>query len=104
VSKLDFEDGLVIATNDEYAETLSALDGNLGDSPTFQSVVDDAADQDAVLYLDFDAIEDVVVEAMESQGSSDDDIANVKPLRAFGVSGGYQDGYAISTARLSVND
>ncbi len=104
VSKVDFDNGLAIATNDSYANTLADLDGDLGDSETFQSVVNDAATQDAVMYLDFDAIEDAVVESMQSSGESDDDIANVKPLRAFGISGGYDGEYVKSTARLSVND
>lgn len=100
----DFDDGLVVASNDDYADALADLDGGLGDDESFRSVVPDAADQQFVLYVDFDAIEDAVIEGVEASGAPADAPDNIRPLRAFGFSFGAEGDYATSTIRLSVND
>ena len=85
VSKVSFDDGIAIGTNDDYAQTLSDLGGDLGDSDQFESVTDDAASKEFVLYFDWDLVEDQILEAARNQGAPDDVIENLEPLRAFGI-------------------
>ena len=105
ISKTDTSDGFVLATNDSYAQEL-ATDGALGESSDFTSVIDDAADQEFVAYLDWDAIEDEVFKTMEasSTDASMQDIEdNLSALRAFGVSSGQDGDYVKTTFKVSVN-
>lgn len=104
INDATFDDGMAIGTNDDYAQVLADLDGSLGDSDTFTSVIDDAASKEFVMYLDFDSIEDQVIDAMESNGVGADEIANIEPLRAFGYSTEVDGDYTKAIFRLSVND
>ncbi len=103
-SKADADDGIVIASNDEYADELAALDGGLGDSDAFTSVVDDAADQQFVAFFNWDSIEPQVLDALESDGESQDVIDNLRPLQAIGMSADVDGNYASSSLQVSVND
>ena len=103
VSKKDLDDGLVVATNDDYADKLSQ-GGSLGDSDAFQSVTDDAQSKEFVLFFNFDAIEDQIVGALEADGAGSDDIDNVRPIQAFGLTAEVDGSYSVSTFRMSVND
>jgi len=100
----DFDDGLVVASNDDYADALAELDGDLGYDESFRSVIPDAQDQQFVLYVDFDAIEDAVLQGIDASGAPSDVEENLRPLRAFGISFGSDGDYGTSTIRLSVND
>lgn len=102
--KVDYDDGFVLATNSDYGAELADLDGGLGDSDTFQSVVDDAAGQELVVYFDWDQVEDQVVEGMREAGSSESDIENAKVLRAFGLTSQTEGDYTTYTFQMSVND
>lgn len=102
--KKDFEDGIAIATNDDYANTLGQLDGNLGDSDPFMSVVDNGAGQEFVMFFNFDAIKDQVVQAMHDDGVPQDVIDNIQPLQAFGITADVGGDYQHLTMRLSVDD
>jgi hypothetical protein len=113
-SKQDFDDGLAIATNDSYAGKLADLDGDLGDSQNFQSVVDDAAHKQFVLFFNWDLVEDQIlanvpdgyVSSELPSGEPDPDqsiAANLRPLRAFGLSGGVEGDYNVSTLTISVD-
>jgi hypothetical protein len=102
-SKVDFADGFVMATNDGYGKTLVDLDGNLGESEQFQSVVDDAANKELVAYFDWDMVQDQIVQAARENGATDDDIDNITPLRAFGYSSETVGDYTFSTFQMSVN-
>ncbi len=104
ISKVDASDGLAVATNDSYGDTLAKLDGSLGSSDQFTSVTDDAASQDLVLFFDFDAIEGEVVQAMQDDGVEQRVIDNVTPIRAFGVTSKADGHYTLATMRMSVND
>ena len=107
LSRHDTDDGMVIASNDDYAGTLAGNDGSLGDSETFRSVVDDAANKELVVYLDWDAIESRVLSSIaeDSSGSSNPRIAeNLMPLRAIGMSAEVDGNYTLSTLRVSLND
>ncbi|MBA3233326.1 MAG: DUF3352 domain-containing protein, partial [Propionibacteriales bacterium] len=104
VVKLETDDGIVLATNDEYAESLSSDDGALGGTDEFQSVTDDAQSKEFVLFFNFDAIEDQVVEAMQTEGDAQEVIDNITPLQAFGTTTEVDGDYTVTTFRLSVND
>jgi Protein of unknown function (DUF3352) len=103
-SKADFDRGLAIASNDAYAQALADLDGNLGDSKNFQSVIDDPADQDVVMFFNWDLIEDEVIDALGQFGAgSSKFVDNVRPLRAFGITADTQGDYAVSHLVVSVD-
>lgn len=102
--KRDADDGIVIASNDGYAERLAALDGGLGDSGEFQSVTDDAASKEFVLFFNWDSVEEQILQAAENNGAPPEVIENLRPLRAFGITAAVEGDYLISTYRLSVND
>lgn len=102
--KRDADDGIVIASNDGYAERLAELDGGLGDSGEFQSVTDDAAGKEFVFFFNWDSVEDQILQAAENTGTPPDVIENLEPLRAFGITADVEGDYLISTYRLSVND
>lgn len=102
--KHDADDGIVIASNDGYAERLATLDGGLGDSGEFQSVTDDAAGKEFVLFFNWDSVEEQILQAASNTGASPEVIENLRPLRAFGITAGVEGDYLTSTYRLSVND
>ncbi len=99
----DLDDGIVVATNDDYANKLSE-DGTLGDSAAFQSVTEDAASQEFVMFFNFDSVEDQVVQALEDDGTPPEVIENITPIQAFGITAGVEGDYAVTQVRLSVND
>ncbi len=102
--KVDADDGMAMATNDGYAKQLAGLDGNLGDTEQFQSVTDDAAGKEFVMFFNWDSIEEQIVQAAQNSGAPQEVIDNLRPLRAFGITSAVQDGHTISTLRMSVND
>jgi hypothetical protein len=105
-SKADFDRGLAVATNDSYAQTLADLDGDLGDSRNFQSVVDDAADQEVVLFVNWDLVEDEIIDTMGTVGGDGarEAIANIRPLRAIGIAADTHGAYTVSHLVVSVDD
>jgi hypothetical protein len=103
-SKADFDRGLAIASNDSYAQTLADLDGNLGDSQNFQSVIDDAADQDVVMFFNWDLVEDEIVQSIGQLGAGGSEVVdNIRPLRAFGITADTQGDYTVSHLVVSVD-
>lgn len=104
VVKVDVEDGMALATNDDYAKTLAGMAGNLGDSPEFQSVTDDAVDKEAVMFFNWDSVEEQILQAVQDSGAPQEVIDNLRPLRALGVTWSVEGGYTVGTLRLSVND
>jgi hypothetical protein len=104
LAKQDFEDGIAIASNDAYAGTLAELDGDLGDSDAFRSVVDDGASQEFVMFFNFDAIKGQVLKAMTEDGAPQEAIDNIRPLKAFGITSDVSGDYQHLTLRLSVDD
>ncbi len=99
-------DGLVLATNQAYADTLAA-NGDLGDSSTFSQAVPDAATASNVVYVDLDKAYDVV-SAFAATGSSDSGsqsgpLGVLAPMKAFGASVRQSDGYTSATLRLTFN-
>lgn len=102
--KKDFDDGIAVASNEAYADQLGRLDGNLGDSDAFTSVVDNGAAQELVIFFNFEAIKDQVLQAMVDNGSPQQAIDNVRPLKAFGITTNVEGDYQHLTMRLSVDE
>ena len=78
-------DFVAIGPSADWNDELKA-DGGLGDSATFKEVVSHADQASAILYLDFDADDNWLVEALEGAGAPDEVVDNVEPLAAFGMS------------------
>ena len=102
VVKKETDDGLVIASNDGYADKLSS-NGGLGDSDAFTSVVKDAASKESVVYLDFDAIEDQVLQAAQNAGAPAEVIDNLRPLQAIALTSEVDGAYTKTSLVVSVN-
>ncbi|MGH3500600.1 MAG: DUF3352 domain-containing protein [Nocardioidaceae bacterium] len=103
VTKKDFSDGVVVASNDSYADTLRKLEGDLGSDPAFTSVIDDAANKEFVLFFNFDAVEGPILQAAADSGAPQAVIDNLRPLQAFGVTQVVDGDYNKLTVTLSVN-
>ena len=102
-TKTETDDGLVIATNDSYADKLSG-DGSLGDTDAFTSVVDNGGDQEFVVFFNWDAVEDQALQAAQNSGAPQEVIDNLRPLQAIGLSSDTDGHYNNSTFVVSVND
>jgi hypothetical protein len=106
-SREDFDKGLAIATNDSYAGKLADLDGNLADSQNFQSVVDDAANKQFVMFFNWDLVEDEILQTLrgyDGLGGGMQKVAdNLEPLRAFGLTSGLDGDYIVSELTVSVD-
>ncbi|MDQ3627721.1 MAG: DUF3352 domain-containing protein [Actinomycetota bacterium] len=98
LSTRDTDDGLVLASNDDYADQL-ADGGSLGDSATFQAAVPDASEAEVVFYLDFDRLRTVV----EDFGGSED-VEQLASLKAFGVSSTQDDDTTAVSFRMVFED
>jgi hypothetical protein len=104
ISKKDFADGIALASNDAYANTLAGLGGTLGDSDAFNSVVDDGSSQEFVMFFNFDAVKDQVLKTMSDAGVPAAAMDNLRPLKAFGITTHVDGSYQHLTMRLSVDD
>jgi hypothetical protein len=89
-------DAIVIGPNADFRDEVLG-DGGLAGSDSFESVVPDADDVAAVLFLDLDKLASFITEGM-----GDDELAdNLKPLDALGMSAWEDDG--VSHARLRIS-
>jgi hypothetical protein len=88
------DDGMVIATTQDYADTLESGDGGLGDSPAFGRAVPDVSSASAVAWLDFSAISGPL--ALAEPDAAD----LIDPLESFGVTVSPDDGGTAIRARL----
>jgi hypothetical protein len=101
--KKDTDDGIVIASNDGYAGKLSE-NGSLGDSDAFTSVVDDAADKELVMFFNFDAVEDQILQAAEEAGAPVEVTDNLRPLQSVAITSETDGKYTNGSMVISVND
>ena len=101
--KKETSDGLVVATNDSYADALAGS-GGLGDSDAFTSVVSEAASQEFVLFFNFDQVEDQVLQAARSAGAPSEVIDNLRPLQALAITANTEGSYLHGSLVVSVND
>jgi hypothetical protein len=102
-SKKDADDGIVIASNDAYADELAELNGNLGETDAFQSVIDDGASKQFVAFFNWDSVEPQIVEAMQGDGEDQEVIDNLKALQAIGISQDIEGSYSTISMQVSVN-
>lgn len=76
-------DSVSVGFSSELRDQL-AKGGKLGDDPDFKAVVPEADKASSVLYVDLDLLKS----ALEKFSGGDQELAdNLKPLRAFGISG-----------------
>jgi hypothetical protein len=101
--KKDTDDGLVIASNQRYADSLAGK-GDLGDTDAFTSVVDNGAGQEFVLFFNFDEVEDQIVQAAQDGGAPAEVIDNLRPLQAVAITSDTDGPYTKSSLVISVND
>lgn len=86
------EDGRVVLGLDEsWVDELAEEDGGLGEDDRFGAAVPDAEGADSLLFIDADALVELVGETVPD---SDDDevLANLEPLQALGLSSTFDDG------------
>jgi hypothetical protein len=77
----DSDDGLVVASNEEYAQML-AEGGDLESADGFDTAVPDASESSVAFFLDLDRLAD----AMAADDSASEDLETVEPMRAMGAS------------------
>ncbi|HEX3930625.1 MAG TPA: DUF3352 domain-containing protein [Nocardioides sp.] len=75
--------------------------GDLGGDGTFSDVVPDAANANAVLYVNVDALQATIDKA--SSGDDPEGLANLTPLRALGISSWLDDGVARFSLKVSTD-
>ena len=98
------EDGRVVLGLDEaWAEEVAAADGTLGDDERFQRAVPDADGVDGLLFLDADALVEVVRGSMPA-GEDDEVLDNLEPLQALGLSASTEDGTSRLVLRVTTDD
>jgi hypothetical protein len=97
----DSGDGLVvIGPSEEYRKQVLS-GGGLGDDETFRDAVPDAADANSLFYVDVDALEPSLTKLAGSENA--DDLANLTPLRAFGISSRTGDGVIHFSFKVTTN-
>lgn len=92
----DTDDGVVIASNDGYASTLTEGGGDLGDDEKFTTAVPEADDAVNVVYVDLDRIGTLAAAMGE-------DIDPIGPMEAFGLSTYEEGDHTHMSARLTFN-
>jgi hypothetical protein len=92
------EDGMVVASSEEYASALISGDGGLGSDPTFQEALPDAGDASYLMWVDFSAVSSFVALAAPEAGGV------VEPLEALGVTVTPRDDGSLARARLVFGD
>ncbi len=104
VAKVDASDGIAVATNARYAKVLAGLSGGLGESPGFQSVVQNAANMEFVAYFNWNSVEQTIVSALHNSGAPQQVIDNLRPLRAIGATSVVSGHYTVGSIKVSVDD
>jgi hypothetical protein len=94
------DDGLVVASNQEYADEVAA-GGSLGDSDAFQTAVPDADDSVGVLYVDLDKVHEVVERFSADDEGAQQTARYLEPLQAAGFSVAQKDGHIDTVLRLT---
>ena len=91
----DSDNGLVVASNQDYAQML-AEGGDLASADGFDTAVPDASTASVAFYLDFDRLSD----AMAQDDASSDDLDTIEPMKALGATLTQVDGGQRLTMRL----
>jgi hypothetical protein len=96
--------GVVAALNRAYAGELTES-GSLADTNVFQTAVPDADEAQSVFFLNFDMLEQPVLDLMRQGGAADREVEdNLTKVEAIGASGSNHDGYAEGAFRITVAD
>lgn len=104
VARRDTDDGMVIASNQDYAEKVAAGDGDLAGDAEFSSVIADPEQQDFVAYLNVNAIEDPLVQSLVADGSlSESDAENLRAVKAIGMSADTEGDYVSASVKMSLD-
>jgi hypothetical protein len=72
--------------------------GHLGEDGTFRSVIPDAQHASMVVYVDVDALEPAIAKA-----DPGDDLADLKPVKAVGLSTWTDEGVTRFSFKLTTN-
>ena len=88
------DDGLVVASTDDYANQLASGDGDLGADPTFTEALPDAGAATNLVWVDFSAVKGFATLA------APDSAGVIKPLDAFGLTVTPDAGGSLTRARL----
>ncbi len=101
IAQQETDGGLVIAANEDYADSL-ADEGQLGDSDVFDSAVADSDDAVSIFFLDLNKVGDVADRLAEDAGEDLPPEAGdtLDVLQAVGASTTIDDDYARTTFRL----
>lgn len=91
-------DTVAIGPNPDYRASLLE-DGGLGEEDVFKDAVRDADDAQTILFVNLDALADVVREA----GAPSELVENLEPIAGFGVSGRVDDDVAHAVIRLTTD-
>ena len=92
-------DVIAIGLNADYVSTL-VEDGDLGDSDVFEDVVREADDASAILFVNFDAGDGWLAEAVGDDPTVQE---NVEPLQGLGMSAWQDDDVAHAVLRLTTD-
>jgi hypothetical protein len=96
-------DATAIGPSEDYRNEVLG-DGGLGDSEVYQSVVPDQDGAAGVLFVDLDAVTELIGGA-GAMGDEDEVLRNLDPLRALGVSSWLDDdGTSHALLRISTDD
>jgi hypothetical protein len=90
------DDGLVVASNDDYAGML-ASGGDLGSSDGFETALPDGSGSTVAFYLDFDRLTDAIA---QDESADQDLVETLEPMRSLGSSLAQVDGGQRWTTRL----
>lgn len=93
--KEETDDGMVVATNDDYAAQLTDGGGDLGDSDAFKTAVPAGDNAVNVVYVNLDEITELATD------SDDEDVKMLEPMQAFGFATEKKDDRAVATMRLT---
>lgn len=101
VSK-DKDGYFAVGPDSSYLDTLLEQ-GDLGDDSTFKDVVTRASDASSLFYLNLDAGDNWLVNALKGAGAPAEVTDNVEPLSAIGLSGWYQDSVSHGVFKITTD-
>lgn len=99
------EDGrVVLGLEDRWTDEVAAEDGSLGQEDRFERAVPDAEGAGGLLYLDADALVELVRGSLpEAEAEDDEVVANLEPLEALGLATTMDDGTVRLVLRLTTD-
>jgi hypothetical protein len=102
LSTQEVDGGVVVATNDEYAGSMTGQD--LAGTDAFQGAVGELDDTAGVFFLDIDSLATIVAEFETGSGGETSFADSLEPMEAFGVNASAEDGYSEARMRLTFDE